>query len=103
MRQIINKVERELKDFGLTLDEVENEHIIEACTAKVALVDNFTADGIDFYELEREVFPDSSFINQMIIHLDKGGSGEDMISAFLIKASFCSPELREYLGLSIEE
>ena len=73
MLQVIEKVENELEKLGLTMDDVANEHIIEACTAKVALV------------------------------LDEGGSGEDVISSFLIGAVFHSPELRDILEISLEE
>ncbi|WP_298536281.1 hypothetical protein [uncultured Methanobrevibacter sp.] len=99
MIQIIEKVTKELEKLGLTMETVENEHILEACTAKVALVDNLSVAGVDFDELERKVFPDSTFIYQMIQHLDEGGSGNDMISAFLIKAIYNSPELQDILDI----
>ena len=99
MIQIIEKVTKELEKLGLTMDDVENEHILEACTAKVALVDNLCVEGVEFDELERKVFPDSTFIYQMIQHLDKGGSGEDMISTFLIKAIYNSPELQDIFDI----
>ena len=103
MMQVIKKVEKELEKLGLTMDDVENEHIIEACTAKVALVDNLSKEGIDFDELEKKIFPDSTFVYQMIQHLDEGGSGKDAISAFMVGAVFHSPELREILEISLEE
>ncbi len=103
MMQIIEKVEKELEKLGLTLDDVANEHIIEACTAKIALVDNLCVEGIDFDELEKKLFPDSTFVIQMIQHLDEGGSGEDMISAFLVGAIHHSPQLRDMLEISLEE
>lgn len=74
MMQVIKKVEKELEKLGLTMDDVANEHIIEACTAKVALADNLSEEGIDFDELEKKLFPDSTFVNQMILHLDNGES-----------------------------
>lgn len=101
--QIIEKVEKELEKLGLSLDDVANDHIIEACTAKVALVDNLSEEGIDFDELEEKLFPDSTFVNRMIQHLDDGESGEDMISAFLVGAAYYSPELQGLLDLSLEE
>ena len=103
MLQVIKKVEKELEKLGLTMDDVANEHIIEACTAKVALADNLSPEGIDFDELERKLYPDSTFIIEMVKHLDEGGSGEDMISAFLVGAVFHSPELRDILEISLEE
>ena len=33
--KLIEKVEKELEMFGLRLDDVANDHIIEACTAKL--------------------------------------------------------------------
>ena len=48
MLQIIEKVTKELEKLGLTMETVENEHILEACTAKVALVDNLSVEGVDF-------------------------------------------------------
>lgn len=103
MLQVIKKVEKELEKLGLTLDDVANEHIIEACTAKVALIDNLSPEGIDFDELERKLYPDSTFIIEMVKHLDKGESGEDMISAFLVGAVYHSPELQKIFELPIEE
>ena len=103
MIQVIEKVEKELEKLGLTFDDVENEHIIEACTAKVALIDNLSEEGIDFDELEMKLFPDSTFIYQMVQHLDNGGSGEDVISAFLVGAVYHSPELQKIFGLPLEE
>ena len=103
MLQVIEKVENELEKLGLTMDDVANEHIIEACTAKVALTDNLSPEGIDFDELESKLYPDSTFIIEMIKHLDEGGSGEDVISSFLIGAVFHSPELRDILEISLEE
>lgn len=100
--QVIEKVEKELEKLGLTRDTVANEHIIEACTAKVALVDFLSADGIDFDELEMKLFPDSTFINRMVLYLDEGGSGKDMISAFMIGAVYHSPEFREMLEITLE-
>ena len=99
MMQVIKKVEKELEKLGLTMDDVANEHIIEACTAKVALVDNLSPEGIDFDELERKLFPDSTFIYQMVQHLDEGKSGEDLIAAFLTKAIYCSPELQDIFDI----
>ena len=99
MIQIIEKVTKELEKLGLTMETVENEHILEACTAKVALVDNLSVAGVDFDELERKVFPDSTFIYQMVQHLDEGGSGEDLIAAFLTKAIYCSPELQDIFDI----
>ena len=99
MIQIIEKVTKELEKLGLTMDDVENEHIFEACTAKVALVDNLCVEGVDFDELERKVFPDSTFIYQMVQHLDEGKSGEDLIAAFLTKAIYCSPELQDLFDI----
>ena len=93
--EVIEKVTKELENLGLTLDTVENEHILEACIAKVALVDNLKKEGIDFDELENKLYPDSTFVNQMIMHLDDGGSGNDLISRFLIKALDYSPELQD--------
>ena len=103
MLQVIKKVEKELEKLGLTLNDVANEHIIEACTAKVALIDNLSPEGIDFDELERKLYPDSTFIIEMVKHLDKGGSGEEVISAFLVGATFYSPKLQELLEVSLEE
>ena len=93
--EVIEKVTKELENLGLTLDTVENEHILEACIAKVALVDNLKKEGIDFDELENKLYPDSTFVNQMIMHLDDGGSDNDLISRFLIKALDYSPELQD--------
>jgi len=95
MLQVIEKVEKELEKLGLTIDDVANEHIIEACTAKVALVDNLTEANVDFDEIEQKLYPDSTFVNTMVQHLDKGGSGEDMVSAFLVGAIYYSPELQK--------
>ncbi len=103
MIKIIEKVEQELNKMGLTIDEVENEHILEACTAKVALVDNLEGEGISFDELEEQMYPDSTFVNTMVQHLDDGGSGEDIISAFLLGAMYYSPELREKLNITEED
>lgn len=103
MIKIIEKVEQELNKMGLTIDEVENEHILEACTAKVALVDNLEGEGINFDELEEQMYPDSTFVNTMVQHLDDGGSGEDIISAFLLGAMYYSPELREKLNITEED
>lgn len=103
MIKIIEKVEQELNKMGLTIDEVENEHILEACTAKVALVDNLEGEGISFDELEEKMYPDSTFVNTMVQHLDDGGSGEDIISAFLLGAMYYSPELREKLNITEED
>ena len=100
MLQVIEKVEKELEKLGLTMEDVANEHIIEACTAKVALVDNLSPEGIDFDELERKLYPDSTFIIEMVKHLDKG---EDMISAFLVGAVFHSPKLQDIFEISLEE
>ena len=95
MLQVIEKVEKELEKLGLTMETVANEHILEACTAKVALVDNLTAEGVDFDELESKMYPDSTFVNTMVQHLDDGGSGEDIVSAFLVGAIYYSPELQK--------
>ena len=103
MLQVIEKVEKELEKLGLTMDDVANEHIIEACTAKVALVDNLSPEGIDFDELERKLYPDSTFNKQKVKHLDKGGAGEDMLSAFLVGAVFHSPKLQDIFEISLEE
>ena len=65
MLQVIEKVENELEKLGLTMDDVANEHIIEACTAKVALVDNLSPEGIDFDELESKLM--SSKVNSILI------------------------------------
>ena len=86
---------KELENLGLTLDTVENEHILEACIAKVALADNLKKEGIDFDELENKLYPDSTFVNQMIMHLDDVASDNDLISRFLIKALDYSPELQD--------
>ena len=100
MLKVIEKVEKELKKLGLTIEDVANEHIIEACTAKVALVDNLTDVGVEFDEIEQKLYPDSTFVQTMIQHLDDGGSGEDMVSAFLVGAIYYSPELREVLEMT---
>ena len=47
MLQIIEKVTKELEKLGLTMETVENEHILEACTAKVALVDNLSVEDLN--------------------------------------------------------
>lgn len=103
MKAITKKVEIELKKLGLTLVEVENENIIKACTAKIVLVDNLNKEGIDFDELEEKVYPDSTFINQMIFHLDNGGSWKDMVLEFLFKGIYYTPELQDALETPIEE
>ena len=100
MLQVIEKVSKELEKLGLTMETVENKHILEACTAKVALMDNLSEEGIDFDELERKIFPDSTFINQMVLYLDDGGNGEDVIAAFLTSAIYHSPELQDIFGFS---
>ena len=94
MKQIFKKVEKELEKLGLTVDDVANDNIIEACIAKVALEDNLRKEGIDFDVLESKIYPDSTFIYQMIQHLDKGGDVLDMIRVFLKEAICKSPELR---------
>ena len=95
MIEIINKVDREIKKLGLTRDEVINENIIKACTAKVAVKDNLKKEGIDFDELEEKIYPDSTFVNQMIFHLDNGQSGKEIISKFLLGAYY-SARLHRY-------
>ena len=97
MKQIFKKVEKELEKLGLTVDDVANDNIIEACIAKVALEDNLRKEGIDFDELESKIYPDSTFIYQMIQHLDKGGDVLDMIRVFLKEAIYKSPELRNMI------
>ena len=103
MMQIIEKVEKELEKLGLTVDTVANDHIIEACVTKVSLEDNLSKVGIDFDQIEKKLYPYSTFVIQMIQHLDEGGSGEDMIRAFLIEALNYSLELRDAFGISLEE
>ena len=102
MMKIIEKVEKELEKLGLTIDDVANEHIIEACTAKVALVDNLTEANVDFDEIEQKLFPDSTFVQTMIKNLDEGGSGEDMVSSFLVGAIYYSPQLQEMFEITEE-
>lgn len=97
MMEVITKVQNELEKLGLKIEDVANEHIIEACTAKVALEDNLNKEGINFDEIEQKVLPDSTFINKMVEHLDNGGKGEDMISEFIFGAIYYSPELKEAL------
>ena len=95
MEEILRKVENELEKLGFTIDElVENDHILEACTAKVAIINNLDEEGIDFEELEEKVFPNFGFVNQLIQHLDDGGEGEEFVEEFLINATQYSPRLR---------
>ena len=70
---------------------------------QIALADNLSEEGVDFDEIEKKLFPDSTFVYQMIQHLDDGGYGEDMISAFLLGAIHYSPELQDIFGLPLEE
>lgn len=95
MINVIEKVEKEARKLGLELDDIANENILEACTARVALEDNLAEMGINLDELEEQIYPSSSFVNQMIQALDDGRTGEEVVGGFIIAAMTISPEFNE--------
>ena len=103
MINIIEKVEKEARKLGLELDDIANENILEACTARVALEDNLAGMGISFDELEEQIYPSSSFVNQMIQALDDGRAGEEVVGGFIIAAMTISPEFNERFTREVEQ
>lgn len=95
MISIIEKVEKEARKLGLELDDIANDNILEACTARVALEDNLAGMGVNLDELEERVYPDSSFVNQMIQALDDGRTGEEVVGGFIVAAMTVSPEFNK--------